>query len=257
MDQLVHAAYNAIFPLLGLLGLVAALTVIGVLIKGRPAAGSTFRRKGPLLSPAERSFFRVLDAAVTGDYRVFAKVRVADILAPAGVKGGKWRAAFNRIAMKHFDFVLCEPGTCSVVAVVELDDASHQSQKVRRRDQFLGDACRTAQLPIIRVRAQRAYNVDEIRGVVKTAIADQGRTGRPAVAAVRQMAPRPETPTTPTPPIEARGGVPTCRTCSRPMQRKVLSTGDDKGRYYWGCDYGCPAAQDSKKQSPNSFGSNP
>jgi hypothetical protein len=61
-----------------------------------------------LFSPAERSFLRVLEQAIGDEYRVFGKVRVADVVSVKSMSNRNvWQQAFNRISAKHFDFVLC------------------------------------------------------------------------------------------------------------------------------------------------------
>ena len=64
-----------------------------------------YRRK-PLLSPAEFSFFRVLEKAVGDGHVVHVKVRLGDLL--TGWKGQPGEKTWwNKIAQKHADFVVC------------------------------------------------------------------------------------------------------------------------------------------------------
>src|SRR5690242_3951167 len=75
-----------------------------------------------LFSPAERSFLSVLEEAVSDHYRVFGKVRVADVLeVKSGIDKRERRAALNRIISKHFDYVLCRKDDLSFVCAIELD----------------------------------------------------------------------------------------------------------------------------------------
>ena len=77
---------------------------------------------GALFSPAERSFLGVLDQAVGTDYRVFGKVRVADVASvKPGLGNSARQGALNRIAQKHFDFVVCGARDLNIVCAVELD----------------------------------------------------------------------------------------------------------------------------------------
>ena len=63
-----------------------------------------------LLTPAERSFFLVLPQALTPDYHLFVKVRLADIIeVQRGLSAKRRFPAFNRISAKHADFVACDP----------------------------------------------------------------------------------------------------------------------------------------------------
>ena len=127
-----------------------------------------YQQKDRLFTAAERSFLGVLDMAAAGTYRVFGKVRVADVLATAkGLDNSTRASLFNRIRAKHFDFVLCDPKTLDVKAVVELNDKSHESKHRKARDEFLRDACQDAGLPLREVQAQRSYSVEALRQMLR------------------------------------------------------------------------------------------
>ncbi len=153
---------------------VAAIAVTVVVIftiasrgKEQPKRISLFRQRDALFTPAERSFIGVLDKASYGRYRVFGKVRIADVLAPArGLDKSTWTIAFNRIKAKHFDFVLCDPQTLKVKAVIELNDKSHTSNRGIERDELVGRACADAGLALRMVKAQRSYSVEAVKQVV-------------------------------------------------------------------------------------------
>lgn len=120
-----------------------------------------------LFSPAERSFLGVLDLAVGDKARVFAKVRVADVLTPeAGMGKSKWQQAFNKISAKHLDYLLCHPTDLSFICAIELDDSSHRQQKRRARDSFLKAAFDSAGLPLLQIPASSHYQVEELRDLI-------------------------------------------------------------------------------------------
>lgn len=133
-----------------------------------------------LFSPAERSFLGVLDQAVGPEHRVFGKVRVADL---ASVKPGLGTAArqgaLNRVAAKHFDFVVCRASDLSVVFAVELNDSSHSSKRAQARDELLTKVCEAIGLPLFQVPAKRAYSVQGLRAQFASAVG-----AAPAVAAI-------------------------------------------------------------------------
>ena len=134
-----------------------------------------------LLTPAERSFFGVLQQALAPNYHLFAKVRLADIIElERGLSGKRRYAAFNRISAKHADFVVCDPQTFRVVGVIELDDSSHRASKRQQRDQFMDSALAVASIPVFRVPAQRSYSVSTLREQAEAAFhlsAPQTSTG--------------------------------------------------------------------------------
>lgn len=122
-----------------------------------------YRMLAALLTPAERSFFGVLQLSTKGRLLIFAKVRVADILTTTkGLSNSERQSAFNRIKAKHFDFVLCDPNHLGVVCVLELDDKSHKKASRQQRDEFLNSACEAAGVPLIHFQAKAAYAQSEI-----------------------------------------------------------------------------------------------
>ncbi|MGH8196269.1 MAG: DUF2726 domain-containing protein [Woeseiaceae bacterium] len=55
-------------------------------------------RKPALFSPAERSFLGALEQAAGNEYRVFGKVRIADVIErKRGLARSEWQRAFNRV----------------------------------------------------------------------------------------------------------------------------------------------------------------
>ena len=166
-------------PLL-LLGIAVLVVVLFLLLRLRrsrhvetgPPRNYELRRT--LFTRAERSFLGVLDHAVGSDYRVFGKVRVADVLKVSReVPKSGWQAAFNKINGKHFDFVLADPDTLDVKVVIELNDKSHRSEKRSARDQFIRETCAGADLRLIEVEAKRAYSVTEVRELLAEPVLEQ------------------------------------------------------------------------------------
>lgn len=144
-----------------------AIVIIKAALRKRPSQPHTYRLRSPFLSPAERSFFGVLCTAFANHYIVLAKVRVADVITPAKEQDrSKWQTAFNMISAKHFDYVLCDPSTLSVAHVVELHDRSHGSAKRTKRDDFLRNACQSAELPLWEFPAKKGYSIEEVRSQV-------------------------------------------------------------------------------------------
>jgi len=127
-----------------------------------------YKRKDYLLTKAERSFYGVLQHAVAGQYLIFAKIRVADLLwMPKGTESRQ--SHFNKIQAKHIDFVLCDNDTVRPLLAIELDDSSHDTAKRQSRDGFVDEALKAAGLPLLRVRARAAYNVEEVKASIQEA----------------------------------------------------------------------------------------
>jgi hypothetical protein len=107
---------KAMFWLLAAVVVVALITLVSVKLQVSRSPFYPYKRIPALFTPAERSFFGVLHQAAGKDFLVFGKVRVADIVAvKTGIGRSAWRAAFNQISQKHFDFVLCSPTRASAL----------------------------------------------------------------------------------------------------------------------------------------------
>jgi hypothetical protein len=121
-----------------------------------------------LLTPAERSFFGVLQQSLASDYQIFAKVRLADIVRPVrNPSRSGWQSAFNRTSGKHVDFLLCDLERLNVVGVIELDDRTHERFERGLRDSLVDSALTDAGIPILRISTRQAYSPAQIREQVQ------------------------------------------------------------------------------------------
>lgn len=111
-----------------------------------------------LLTRNEAAFLRVLITVLGDRYLISCKVRLADIIS---CSSRDWRRGHgNRVAQKHVDFVVTCPNSSRIVAVIELDDASHDRPERRRRDAFVNGIFRKLRLRLIRIPAQWNYDVE-------------------------------------------------------------------------------------------------
>jgi len=141
--------------------------------------GELYEARGGLLSEAELKFYRVLREALRhpsdshGEDQalVMCKIRMADLV---GVKKGLDRStnqrAFNRIRSKHVDFVLVRARDMGVMCVIELDDSSHNTKKMKERDAFVDSVYGAAGIPIVHVPWKKAYVKEEVAGVIRGAM---------------------------------------------------------------------------------------
>ena len=156
---------DVLSPLLSLFGLAMLLMIVVVIAKlllnPKASIGFPYTKQTALFTAAERSFLGVLEQAVGDEYRVFGKVRLADVIKVSGVSGKARQAAFNRIQSKHLDFVVCAADDLSIKYAIELDDRSHAKRKAR--DQFVDQAMAAARVPLYRFPAKVGYSIQEIR----------------------------------------------------------------------------------------------
>jgi len=149
---------------------------------GRATTFPYYARRA-LFSEAERAFLGVLEEAAGEHYRVFGKVRLADVLGvQRGTPAGERQRALNRVLQKHVDFVVCRPADLVVVALVELDDATHARGDRRTRDAFLERACSAAGVKLLRFPAKSGYVLTQVRAALAELEATPGVGPLPGAA---------------------------------------------------------------------------
>lgn len=124
-----------------------------------------YQRRDRLMTEAEGSFYQVLELALpNGEYRIFGKVRVEDLISvKTGLDRQTLQSFRNRIKSRHIDIVVVEHKTFKPVWAIELDDKSHDSAKRKERDTFLDNAFEAAGLPLVRFKAKRSYTTADIQ----------------------------------------------------------------------------------------------
>jgi uncharacterized protein DUF2726 len=127
-----------------------------------------YRRKS-LLSPAELAFFNVLKTAVGGRFLILLKVGVRDLCEITNREVNQ--AAFNRVAAKHVDFVLCDQVTLAPMVAIELDDSTHYRRDRIERDVFMDELFRVIGVGLIHQRVQATYDSVAIARWVEAALA--------------------------------------------------------------------------------------
>ena len=126
------------------------------------------RRKSPLSTP-ELAFYNVLRTAVGDRFVILLKVGVRDLVEITHRDVSQ--AAFNRVAAKRVDFVLCDQETLHPMVAIELDDSTNLPRDRAERDAFLNELFRVIGVGLIRHRVQVAYDPDALERWVDSALA--------------------------------------------------------------------------------------
>jgi predicted RNA-binding Zn-ribbon protein involved in translation (DUF1610 family) len=176
-----------------------------------------YRVRDDFLSPAERSFYQVLNTAIGNRAIVCPKVNLIDVFFV--VRPNENASYRGRIAQKHVDFLVCQPGTMRPLVGVELDDSSHSRPDRQMRDEFIDQVFEAAGLPLVRFSARSGYNPNEIaerlvQYIDMPASAPQpARSSRPASSSL----------------------APLCPKCGVPMVIRTVKSGEHQGKQFYGC----------------------
>lgn len=131
----------------------------------------SYLKRESLLLEHEQRYFTTLVQVVGNHGRVFPKVRLSDFLQPHGVSAEQ-RAHWMRVQRRCVDFLLCSPNNLAPVLAIDLDTRA----KKRRRDaspggDVLDKALKTANIPLLRIRATREYDPHEVLHQIRLALA--------------------------------------------------------------------------------------
>jgi very-short-patch-repair endonuclease len=129
--------------------IVALVAFLAIMKRGnRSAAGSSlwpFYVKRLLTQPEQVLYHRLVKALP--NHIVLAQVQMSRVL---GVKKGfRFHEWNNRINRMSYDFVICDK-SATVIAAVELDDKSHESEQRRDSDTKKSKATTDAGLRLLR-----------------------------------------------------------------------------------------------------------
>ena len=130
--------------LITLLVVVAAgavgVAVLKVKLAGQQSAGAKFKQK-TLLTPNEMEFLGRLEAAAP-ELRFFPQVAMGALLDPAVPRsdGKAYYRLRGMFSQKIVDFVAQRRSDGAIIAIIELDDRTHDSGKDAKRDEMLQSA---------------------------------------------------------------------------------------------------------------------
>jgi very-short-patch-repair endonuclease len=138
------------------IALVLILVVFGIAAaklqrrSGLFASPWPLEAKRQLLTERERALYQRLVQCLPG-HIVLAQVQLLQIL--NFKRGRRTYAILNRISQLSLDFLILNPDT-SIVAAVELDDATHTRDNRRQADARKDHALKSAGVPLIRWNAK-------------------------------------------------------------------------------------------------------
>jgi hypothetical protein len=147
------------------------------------APPSVYRSAVHLQTLAELSFFKTLSGLIEPEFRVFSKVRLADLVHPNfPVRSSEWWTAFNQTARKHIDFVICDAREGKILGVIELDDSSHSRCDANRGDAVKDHVLGSAGIPFVRIRCSRTYDPEILRTQLTPVLGTKSTGGLPQAA---------------------------------------------------------------------------
>jgi len=150
--------------------LLVVLVIVIALVASRFIDNSNpfqVQRKPALLSPVERSFLGLLEKAVQNEYRIVNRVKLADVLDVREQASDKSRRSIAlKLNAKYLDYVLCEPDSMKVIAVLDLVNTHSKEGHKAVPDWFVSGALEAAGVPYLRIGIKAGYSVTELQAAL-------------------------------------------------------------------------------------------
>lgn len=130
-----------------------------------PVRPTMFEQWESLTKLHDCAFYQSLRSAIDARYHISLEPRHADLVKTRQGRG--IHRAFNQVSQKHVDFVFFDPTSLAVLLLVELDDSTRRLYQRRKRDALVDFVCHEAGLQIMQTKAQAAYDIPIIRGMIE------------------------------------------------------------------------------------------
>ncbi|CAM3724291.1 DUF2726 domain-containing protein [Rheinheimera salexigens] len=150
--------------------LILLLVIVVALVANRFVSnGNPFpvQKRNSIFSPVERAFMQLLEQAVSSEYKVLNRVKLADIIEiKKGVGDKTHNSTLRKLNAKYLDFVLCDPNDMRVIAVLDLVNNTNKEGHKAIPDWFVNGALDAAAVPYLRMKIKAGYTASEIQTVI-------------------------------------------------------------------------------------------
>lgn len=134
----------------------AIITAVLLMYSWRAQRIGRYRARSIMTKNELEFFYRI--ARAVPDHFVFPQVSLQALIEPSSSNSKVAETDRRRIAQQRADYVICEPNG-RIVAVIELDDRTHEVKKDRIRDSRL----RQAGVRVLRYRSKTKPGAEQIR----------------------------------------------------------------------------------------------
>jgi hypothetical protein len=177
------------------------------------------------LTTAEHSFYLVAQKVLGDSVSVCPQAPLSAVFNVTDRQASY--TAFNRIARKRVDFIVCDAVTMKILFGIELDDSSHERAERIVRDDFVNRVFEAASLPLVHINTRQAYNTNELKSLFAQALGLKTEETSPFLpeVGVREIQPEPEPPQ----------NYEVCPTCGAPFSVRKSIAGPNVGRRFYVC----------------------
>jgi len=128
---------------------------------------SNYITNGYIMTQTELIFYRELKKVTDKlDLSIFPQVDLERII---NVKDNNIRDR-NRIKSRSIDFSIVNNKNCKIICCIELDDYTHNREKVQKVDNFKNQLFQQVKIPLKRIKVNNYYNLEELENMIKESL---------------------------------------------------------------------------------------
>ena len=128
----------------------------------------SYKRKRRLVTDNELSFYHTLRRAINRQYYcILPQVHLSSLF-KWDIKGQSYKGAKSKIDRKSVDYVICTLKGLNPICGIELDDKTHNQPDRMKRDKFVNELFRQANLPLIRIPQKHKNDVNRLKANLQT-----------------------------------------------------------------------------------------
>lgn len=125
---------------------------------------NNYQSNGYLMTKTELLFYRELKKITEKlNLNIFPQVQLERII---NVKDNNI-ADRNKIKSRSVDYCIVNNDNCKIVCCIELDDYTHNREKVKIIDNFKNELFKNVNIPLHRIKVNNYYNLEKIEQIIK------------------------------------------------------------------------------------------
>ena len=206
-----HPLVLSILILIALIMLILMIRII--FTTDEPTLNLTYESNLSILSGPERAFINTIEPILSTNYKIFPKVRLADIIEIRHKTGlDSQDETMNKINTTTVSFLLCYAADLKIAGIIDIEEKDRIGDDKDISYDFIETAAAEAGIPFARVISKLHYDTDYIATTFANYVV---------------------TPEQKTEDNENKYG--NCPSCNEPLMLLKAKHGDNIGKYFLGC----------------------
>lgn len=117
-----------------------------------------------IMTPTELKFYRELKKVTDKlELTIFSQVNMERII---NVSDNNISDR-NKIKSRSIDFTIVNNHNCKIICCIELDDYTHNKEKIKKQDEFKNKIFEHVKIPLHRIKVNKYYNIEELENIIK------------------------------------------------------------------------------------------